>query len=209
MRLTNGLFILFFILPFASCNEESGSATRNPARDSLLASQPDKAMNTYSNIDISPMDMSYFPVDYPKLKMADHQIAPPVARVVYSRPHLGNRRLFPDILKHGEAWRLGANEATELDLYRDLYIMDSKVKAGRYNLYCIPQPGNWIIVLNSNVDTWGLKQDSSLDLHRFTIPITTGHPPLEFFTMEFEPAPKGAMLNIAWDDVVGKLPLVF
>ncbi|RYY55219.1 MAG: DUF2911 domain-containing protein [Chitinophagaceae bacterium] len=192
-----------------ACNNtpKQDAAGSSPRPDSMLIAQPDKPANSFAGIDVSPMDMAYFPVDYPKLKMANHSLAAPVARVIYSRPHLGGRRLFPDILRHGEPWRLGANEATELDLYREVSILGKKVKAARYNLYCIPQPGRWTVVLNSNVDTWGLKQDSTLDLYRFDIPISTGHPVQEYFTMEFATTTTGCELGIAWDDVIGKLPL--
>ncbi|MET0635539.1 MAG: DUF2911 domain-containing protein [Chitinophagaceae bacterium] len=211
MRLFHGSLVFLFIVLNASCGNDpkENKEDSRPPHDSVLSAQSEPPVGNFAAVDVSPMDMSYFPVDYPKLKMANNSIAPPVARVIYSRPHLGNRRLFPDILKHGEAWRLGANEATELDLYKDVSILGGRVKAGRYNMYCVPQIGKWTIVLNSNLDTWGLKQDSTLDLYRFNIPITTGLPVQEFFTMEFEKTPKGCNLDISWDDVSGKLPLVF
>ncbi len=199
------------ILLLCSCGQETKNkvpVTVHPSRDSTTASLAETA-NGFAAVDISPMDMSYFPVDYPKMKMTSRTTPPPVVRVTYSRPHLQNRRLFPDILKYGEPWRLGANEATELMVYNGVQIQDSKVKAGRYTIYCVPQRDHWTIVLSTNTDTWGLKQDSSLDVHRFDIPISTGHPRLEYFTLVFEKADKGAHMVIAWDDVIARLPLVF
>ncbi|RYY62911.1 MAG: DUF2911 domain-containing protein [Chitinophagaceae bacterium] len=210
MRLIIASSVLLLSAVLFACTNEPREERETPLRpDSIVVNNPDKPVSNFAGVDISPMDMAYFPVDYPKLKMANHSIPPPVARVIYSRPHLGSRRLFPDILKHGEPWRLGANEATELDLYKEVSILGNKVRTGRYNLYCVPQPGKWTIVLNSNVDTWGLKQDSSLDVHRFEIPISTGHPSQEYFTMEFQQTASGCDLSIAWDDVIGKLPFTF
>ena len=155
------------------------------------------------------MDMSYYPTDYPKLKMSKSIYAAPFARVIYSRPYLQGRQLFHDLLKYGEAWRLGANEATELQLYRDASIQNKKVKAGRYVLYCIPQADTWTIGINSNIDSWGLVPDTTKDLFRFTIPVKKTHQHLEYFTMIFEKTDDGAELLIAWSDVEARLPINF
>src|SRR5262245_27099050 len=99
-----------------SCGESESPAPAKPAplKDSVINESADTTVSTYTSVDKSPMDMSYFPVDYPKLKMTKNELSPPVARVIYSRPHLQGRQLFHDVLKYGEHWRLGANEATEI-----------------------------------------------------------------------------------------------
>lgn len=167
------------------------------------------AGNGYKSVDMSPMDMSYFPVEYPKLKMASSTIDPPVVRVIYSRPHLQKRHLFRDLLKYEEPWRLGANEATEIQFYKTVTIDGKKVAPGRYILYCIPHPDKWTIVLNSNIDSWGLRQDPGKDVQRIEAPITTGNPVQEYFTIVFEKNDDGANLVISWDDFVTKLPIKF
>jgi hypothetical protein len=205
------LAILTMVVFLFSCKEKEKQpvTTGSPEKDAITNVTQDSISNTYANVDKSPMDMSYYPVDYPKLKMADNNIAPPVARVIYSRPHLSGRKLFHEVLKYGEHWRLGANEATEIDFFRDVTIQDSKIKPGRYVLYCILGPDKWSMVINSNIDSWGLKQDSTKDIQRFDIPVTHGNPPLEYFTMVFEKTNTGANLIMAWDDVIAKLPISF
>lgn len=47
-------------------------------------------------VDRSPMDMIYFPVDYPKEKMANPGLQDPLARVIYSRPQKNGRLIFAD-----------------------------------------------------------------------------------------------------------------
>jgi hypothetical protein len=197
-------------LLFSCTNNKKASAQK----DSVLVNErpliPKEAMlNPYAAVDISPMDMSYFPVNYPQLKMTNSISTPPVARVVYSRPHLQGRKLFHNLLKYGEPWRLGANEATEIQFYRDVKIQNKKIAAGRYIIYCIPQEKNWTIVLNSNVDTWGLKIDSTKDIDKYTIPVSINNKPIEYFTMVFEKTDTGADLLMAWDDLVAKLPINF
>lgn len=196
---------------FLGCKEkkETKPPTKTTRIDSVAPLLPDHNINVYAPVDISPMDMSYFPVDYPKLKMSKEISSPPLARVVYSRPHLQGRHLFHDVLQYGEPWRLGANEATELDLFTDASINGKPVKAGRYILYCIPSPDNWNIVLNSNIDSWGLQLDRSKDLAQFIAPIRKTNNSLEYFSMVFEKTPKGADLVMAWDMIEARLAFTF
>ncbi len=153
--------------------------------------------------------MSYYPPDYPKLKMTNSILTPPVARVIYSRPHLQGRKLFHDLLKYGEPWRHGANEATEIQFYRDVTIQAKRSAPGVMCCICIPGEDQWTVVLNSNIDTWGLKIDTTKDLQHFGIPVTHDNPSLEYFTMIFEKTGTGAELLMAWDDLVARLPFSF
>ena len=179
------------------------------APDTSNKQQAEITVNPYASVDISPMDMSYFPVDYPKIKMANANIVPPVARLIYSRPHLQRRALFNGILKYDEPWRLGANESSEINFYKAVTIQGKKIPAGRYIIYGIPHNDKWTIILNSNIDSWGLKQDASKDVGRFEISVTTNSISLEYFTMVFEKTDTGADLVIAWADIVARLPIQF
>lgn len=197
-----------------ACNQETkednpvGEQKTKP--DSSEKQQPPEILiNPYASVDVSPMDMSYFPVDYPKLKMANPGISQPVMRLIYSRPHLQRRALFNGILKYEEPWRLGANESSEITFYRTVTIQGKKIPAGRYVIYGIPHPDKWTIILNSNIDTWGLKQDPGKDIGRFEVPVTTNGVSLEYFTMVFEKTATGADLVIAWADIVARLPVTF
>jgi hypothetical protein len=210
--LTRFYLIIIPVLFIIACNNKEKKSVENgmvSSKDSSKIINPGNNENPYAIVDISPMDMSYYPADYPKLKMEKTISTLPMARLIYSRPHLQGRTLFKDILKYGERWRLGANESTELDLYVDAVIQDKKIKAGRYVLYCIPEPDKWSIVINSNIDSWGLQQDTTKDIARFIIPVnqTTNH--LEYFTMIFDKTSDGAELLMAWDNLEARLPFRF
>jgi hypothetical protein len=208
--------ILRACLPFAfvfvaSCGQQDHQKHQpEPVqKDSTAAALIVKPVSGFPDVDVSPMDMSYFPVDYPKMKMGKSVKTAPLARVIYSRPHLQGRHLFHELEKYGKPWRLGANESTELDLYSDALIQGKTIKAGRYVLYCIPQPDHWTIILNSNIDSWGLVPDPSKDLFKFDIPVMSNAQYTEYFTMFFEKTETGADLLIAWDNVEVKLPIGF
>lgn len=208
-RLFSGALVM---IVFSGCDPQPKKEQAPPlviATDTAIKQSPAVEENAYASVDISPMDMSYFPVDYAKLKTANATTEPPVMRLIYSRPHLQRRALFNGILKYDEPWRLGANEASEIQFFRNVSIQGKQIKAGRYIIYGIPHHDKWTIILNSNVDTWGLKQDASKDIGRFEIPITTNGLNLEYFTMVFEKSDTGANLIIAWADIIAKLPIRF
>jgi hypothetical protein len=107
-------------------------------------------------------------------------------------------------------WRLGANEATELELYKDAKIGSTKVKKGRYTLYAIPQQDKWTIILNRDTDTWGaFKYDSKKDVARIDVKPEKQTESTESFTMFFEKQGTAINLNIFWDNYKAALPIVF
>ena len=207
------LAAILFISVLSSCGNREQTGNADPTiripYDSATRVRTERDLNPYAMVDISPMDMSYYPVDYPKLKMSNLTTEPPVARVVYSRPHLGGRVLFRDILRYDTTWRLGANESTEIEFYRNVSIQDQPITKGRYILYCVPGKENWELILNANIDTWGLHADPSKDVARFTVPVTGTSRHIEYFTMVFERSPGGANLVMAWDNVEARLPIGF
>jgi hypothetical protein len=205
---------LLGLLLLASCGGHEPTAKKATPALAPLAKDTgtvavQNGLNPYAPVDVSPMDVAYFPVDYPIAKMTNPELGLPLARVIYSRPHKQGRTVFGTLLKYGEHWRLGANEATELELFRDVTIQGKKVAKGRYTLYCIPQADRWMIVFNNNVYSWGLKQDAKGDKYRFEIPVAKTPAPIEFFTMVFQKQGAGAGLLMAWDDVVATLPISF
>lgn len=194
---------------FISCKGKSLPVRKAEQGDSI----PGSTRNQYVAYDQSPMDMSYFPVDYPIVKMNKQDSNPPIARVIYSRPHKKNRAIFTSgtngLCQYGKEWRLGANEATEIEFFRNVTIDGKNVPAGSYVIYCIPQQDKWTIVLNTNLHTWGLHMDTSKDLMRTEVPVKQQQSSLEDFTIVFVDAEYGADLLMAWDNVYTTLPIVF
>jgi hypothetical protein len=172
----------------------------------LLRAQSTAALP--QNNDSSPLDICYYPVDYPVLKIEDKVSEPPVARVVYSRPQKRGRKLFGDLVAYGQVWRLGANEATEIEFFRDVRIDNKQVKKGRYTLYALVNEDNWTLIFNKETDTWGaFRYDSSKDVLRTTVAVEKKSDITEAFSIAFQKAGKGADLVISWDDVSVRLPI--
>lgn len=200
------LIVLFFI----SCKnaaEDSVQVKAVQKNDSEIIKR--ELANPYVQKDISQMDMSYLPADYPIQKMSKTATNMPVARVIYSRPHKQGRKVFGTLLKYGEPWRLGANEATEIEFFKEVIIQKKKVAKGRYILYCIPQQDKWTIIFNTNIYSWGLKPNPQKDEYKFEIPVQRTTHSIEYFTMLFQTKEAGTGLLIAWDDVEARLPIQF
>jgi len=192
-----------------SCKNNDNTTSKKEGNDSDAVNRTiinNQAPNPYAEVDVSPMDMSYYPVDYPKLEMDGLTKTGPLMRVIYSRPHKGGRVIFGSLQKYGAYWRLGANEATEIEFYKPVTIQDKKIPVGRYVIYCIPEQSTWTIVLNKNNFTWGLKADSTKDFQRFVVPVKKIQP-VEYFSMVFQKNGNDADLVMAWDDVEARLPI--
>ena len=164
--------------------------------------------NNLPPVDKSPMDMCYYPNNYPVLKIQDKVTEPAVARVIYSRPQKNGRLIFGELVEYGKVWRLGANEATEIEFFRSVKIGDKKVEKGRYTLYAIPAEDNWTIILNKDNDTWGaFKYDEQKDVLRTAVPVQKLTEGVEALAMTFEKSDSGCNLIIAWDNIKAILPI--
>ena len=178
----------------------------------LVLSLPAPAQMNASNLpplDKSPMDMSYYPVNYPILKIQDKATEPLIMRLIYSRPQLNGRKIFGELQEYGNVWRLGANEATEIEFFKDVKINGKKIKKGRYTLYAIPYPDKWTLIVNRETDIWGsFRYDQSKDVVRMNLPVMKNET-TEALTIVFDKTSTGANMNMYWDDVKVSLPIVF
>ncbi|TMI98180.1 MAG: DUF2911 domain-containing protein [Bacteroidetes bacterium] len=159
-------------------------------------------------MDKSPMDVSYYPNNYPILKIQNKATEPLVARILYSRPQKQGRKIFGELVEYGKVWRLGANEATEIEFYKDVKIGGKKVLKGRYTLYAIVNENIWTMILNNDTDTWGaFKYDSKKDVLRIDVPVQKTDEVVESMSMLFDKSATGISLIIAWEQMKVSLPI--
>ncbi len=201
------LIAWLFIL---SCNQKPAA---NPNSQQIIVKDPglikNETANPYVPVDVSPMDLAYFPADYAIKKMSDTSLKLPLARVIYSRPHRAGRKIFGGLVTFGQPWRLGANEATEIEFFQPATIQNKRIEKGRYILYAIPFEDHWIIVFNSNLYSWGLKLAEADDIARFEVPAITKPQTIEYFTIAFDKTATGADLLMAWEALEVRLPIQF
>ena len=172
----------------------------------VLAGQLLLAQQKPTDLDQSPMDISYFPSNYPNAKIKGNAGIEPLARLIYSRPQMKGRTIFGEEVKYNEVWRLGANEATELELFKNATIGGKKILKGRYTLYCIPQESKWVIIINKDNYSWGsFAYKSEKDVARIDVPVHKSSEVTEALTMYFDTN----NLNILWDALKVQVPFNF
>lgn len=152
-------------------------------------------------LDASPADYAWLP---PNRK-------DPVVKIIYSRPAKKGRTMIGQTDPYGKVWRLGANEATEIKLFKDVTFGDKTVKAGTYTLYAIPTEKDWTIIFNTKLDTWGAySYDEKLDVARVTVPVSKPASEVEVFTIAFdEPQGNASNMYIAWENWLVKVPVKY
>ena len=110
---------------------------------------------------------------------------------------------------YGQEWRLGANEATEIEFFKPVIIDKQKILPGRYIIYCIPYPDKWKLIINGNLYSWGLHIDKAKDLAEIDLPVLKNNVQIEYFTMQFQNSTYGCELVMAWGDIKVVLPISF
>lgn len=166
----------------------------------------------FAKLDKSPMDAAFYPnrAAFRFFQKSEDEIMAdkPIIRVLYSRPKKNERDIFPDVVKPGELWRAGANEASEILFFEDVKIGDAKVQAGRYTFYVMPTEAEWKIMFNTVTDNWGhYTYDETLTVASITVPVEKAKENIEAFSIVFETADDGAHMIMGWDDLLARVPI--
>lgn len=161
-------------------------------------------------VDKSPMDMSYFPDQYPIQKIQGKAPLQPTCRVIYGRPKKEGRTIFGDLVKYNEIWRIGANESTEIEFFKNVTINGKAITKGKYSLFCIPDSTNWNFILNKDTDCWGAFTYSvKKDAVRISSKVIKLTDTVETLSIYFTQSPTGAKLNVAWDNYMSAFDIKF
>ncbi|WP_378185371.1 DUF2911 domain-containing protein [Aquimarina sp. W85] len=152
----------------------------------------------FAGLQKSPTDIAY---------AAPEKKAKPAIKVIYSRPQKKEREIFGKLVPFDKVWRTGADEATEIKLFKDFKIGETVLKAGTYSLFTIPGKEKWEILFNSDLDSWGAyTYDSAKDVAKITVPVTTAKESLESFSIAFKKVEKGYHMVLGWDTTRVEVP---
>lgn len=152
----------------------------------------------FPGLDKSPADIAFYP----------SRANPKLIKTVYGRPQLKGRKLGTELAKHGEMWRTGANEATEVTFYKDATVGGKKVKAGTYAIHTIPGAKEWTIILNSDLNVWGsYSYKEGADVARFTVPASTASQSLEAFSIAYKEVDGAVHMVLGWDTTRVAIPI--
>lgn len=151
----------------------------------------------FPKLDTSPMDMVV-------ARDADKS---PLLRVIYSRPQKRDRVVFGNLVPYNKVWRTGANEATELEIYKTFQVGNETLDPGTYTLYTMPGEDMWTVIINKETNTWGAySYKEELDAVRVQVQSKNAAATIESLSMAFKPTDDGISLMIGWDDRFVEVP---
>jgi hypothetical protein len=118
----------------------------------------------------------------------------------YSSPRAKGRKIFGGIVPYGEVWRLGANEATSFVNTSDVTIGRTKVPAGSYTLFAIPNANEWTLVISKKTGEWGIPYPGAdSDLARAAMNVTKMSSAVDNFSISFDKNGHGCSLRVDWE----------
>jgi hypothetical protein len=125
--------------------------------------------------------------------------------VDYGRPYRKGRTVFAadGLVPFGRVWRTGANAATTLVTSGDLTVGGTRVPAGTYTLYTVPNAGAWQLVINRQTGQWGTVYNQAQDLARVPMTVRALPAPVEQFTVAVE----GDALVMRWETTEARATL--
>ena len=88
----------------------------------------------------------------------------------YSSPSVKGRVIWGELVPFNKIWRAGANDATTFETDKELNIEGSKLPAGKYSFFVIPNEKECVLIFNKNAKQWGAyKYKENEDQLRVTV----------------------------------------
>ncbi len=88
----------------------------------------------------------------------------------YSSPSVKGRKIWGELVPFNKVWRAGANNATTFETDKDITVEGSKLPAGKYSFFVIPNEKECIIIFNKEAKQWGgYKYNEKEDQLRVTV----------------------------------------
>ncbi len=73
----------------------------------------------------------------------------------YCSPSVKGRAIWGELVPFNTVWRAGANDATTFETDKDLVIEGSKLPAGKYSFFVIPNEKECVLIFNKIAKQWG------------------------------------------------------
>jgi Protein of unknown function (DUF2911) len=139
------------------------------------------------------------------------QVGDATIKLCYGRPSARGRKVMGGVVPFDQPWRLGANEATSVQVPFAAEIAGVRVEPGTYSLYAIPGAAKWQIVVNRGVERWGIPIDAAVrkaDVGAGTTATESLPAPVETLTLKFAPATGGGTeLVVEWETTRVRIPI--
>jgi len=118
--------------------------------------------------------------------------------ITYGRPELKGRDLLK-LAPAGTVWRLGKNQATEIETAADLKIGDTTLKAGKYSLWAKKgSDNNWSLAFHPKTGVWGAPALKDGYVAELPLKVDTASDSAELLTIELKGSGNTGTVNIHW-----------
>ena len=95
---------------------------------------------------------------------------------------------------------MGANEATTFVTSSDVTVGGTKVPAGSYTLFAVPNADGWKLVISKKTGEWGTKYAGpDSDLTRVDMKTSALPSAMENFTITFDKSGAGCTMRVEWE----------
>lgn len=133
--------------------------------------------------------------------------------ICYGRPSAHGRTIFGRLVPYGELWRTGANEPTRLFTTVPLSVAGIDIPPGRYSVYTVPGPTDWVVAVNRSRFHWGLDFSAKVlaqEVGRSSVPADSTASFVETLTLRVEPEGGGGQvvgLVLEWERTRVVIPI--
>lgn len=122
-----------------------------------------------------------------------------VITIDYGRPALKGRDMLAQLQEGDPGWRMGSNQSTTFTTPVDLTFGSTKIPKGAYSLFLKKAAADrFELIFNSQTGQWGLQHDVTKDFAQVPLKTETLSSPVEVFTIDLKPAPKGGIVLLTW-----------
>ncbi len=119
--------------------------------------------------------------------------------IEYERPSARDRKIFDGLVPWNKVWRTGAGHCTIISFNTPIVLGGQSIKAGKYSIFTIPNPNEWIVILNSDTTLYGsFNYNSKNDVARFIVTPSTTQRYYETLTFDIDLIPNNAKIYISW-----------
>jgi hypothetical protein len=128
--------------------------------------------------------------------------------ITYNRPVARGRTLFGGIVRWGETWCPGADEASSLEVNKDIQFAGQILPAGKYTIWAAPGEQEWELILSNAVGVWHVPYPGeSQDRLRVKVAAQTGMH-MESLAYYFPMSDlRGATLRLHWGETFVEVPI--
>lgn len=123
------------------------------------------------------------------------------ARVLvdYGTPIKRGRAIWGALVRYGQVWRTGANQATHFTTSQTLRFGSLEVPAGTYTLFSIPKVDGGLLIINRQTGQNGQTYNEERDLGRVPLRARPLSETVEVFTIRVDEENGRGLVRLQWD----------